>query len=72
MATVSEAVAAASSHFEAGRYQEAARICQQILAVDARCFAGWHLLGLIAHQVRQSNLALNHRGSNDSPLGAWQ
>jgi len=48
MATLAEAMAAAASHQAAGNLQEAARICQHVVAVDAQNFAAWHLLGLVA------------------------
>jgi len=60
MATLAEAMAAAASQHQAGNLQEAAAICQQIVAAVPRCFSAWHLLGLIALQARRSDLATAH------------
>jgi tetratricopeptide (TPR) repeat protein len=49
---------AALAHHRAGRLDEAARTCRQILTVDPRDAAALHLLGLIQHQRGRSGEAV--------------
>ncbi|MGO9184915.1 tetratricopeptide repeat protein [Mycobacterium sp.] len=51
MATISEALAIAVQHHQAGRLQAAEQIYRQILAVEPNHADAWDLLGVIAHQV---------------------
>jgi tetratricopeptide (TPR) repeat protein len=60
MATLSEALAIAIQHHQAGRLQAAEQIYRQILAVEPNHADAWHLLGVIAHQVGQHDLAIEY------------
>ncbi len=51
MPTVSEALANAVAHQQAGRLQQAELICRQVLAVAPQNAPAWHLLGVIAYQA---------------------
>jgi tetratricopeptide (TPR) repeat protein len=51
MATISQALALAIEHHNAGRFQAAERICRQILAAEPSHAAAWHLLGVINAQT---------------------
>jgi protein O-GlcNAc transferase len=51
MPTVSELLASAVAHQQAGRLQQAAEICRQQLAIEPKTAPAWHLLGVIAYQV---------------------
>ncbi len=51
MPTVSEALANAVAHQQAGKLQQAEQICRQVLAVVPRNAPAWHLLGVMAYQV---------------------
>jgi tetratricopeptide (TPR) repeat protein len=57
MATISEALALAIQHQQAGGLQAAERICRQILAVQSDQADAWHVLGLVAHQAGQHEAA---------------
>src|SRR5262245_12120201 len=57
MAAIPEAFALAIQHHQAGQLSEAEKIYRQILAVDPNYADALHLLGLIAHQVGQHELA---------------
>lgn len=48
----------AVGHFSAGRFQDAREICQAIVQRDANVPQAWHLLGLIARESEQSDLAV--------------
>jgi len=50
MATISEALAIAVQHHQAGRLQSAEQIYRQILQVESNQPDAIHLLGVIAHQ----------------------
>jgi tetratricopeptide (TPR) repeat protein len=50
MATISEALAIAIQHHQAGRLEAAERIYRQILAAEPNQADAWHLLGVMAHQ----------------------
>ena len=60
MATLSEALAIAIAHHQAGRLEMAEDIYRRILAVEPDHADAWHLLGLIAHQCKQHDAAARH------------
>jgi tetratricopeptide (TPR) repeat protein len=62
MATISQALAIAVQHHQAGRLQMAEQIYRQILAVEPDHADAWHLLGLIAHQAGRYELAIEYMG----------
>jgi predicted O-linked N-acetylglucosamine transferase (SPINDLY family) len=51
MATISQALAMAIQHHQAGRLQSAEQICRQILAAEPNHADAWHLLGVINAQT---------------------
>src|SRR5215469_7923109 len=63
MATISEALAIAVQHFQAGRLQAAEQVCRQILAVEPDQPQAWHLLGVACVQLgkHQAGLECLHR-----------
>ncbi|MGO8752182.1 MAG: tetratricopeptide repeat-containing sulfotransferase family protein [Thermoguttaceae bacterium] len=62
MTTISEALAIAIRHHQAGRLQTAEQIYRQILAVEPNQVDAWHLLGVIAHQVGKHEAAIEYIG----------
>ncbi len=60
MATISEALAIAIQHHQAGRLQAAEQIYRQILAVEPNHADAWDLLGVIAHQVGKHEVAVEY------------
>ena len=62
MATISQALAIAIQHHQAGRLQAAEQIYRQILAVQPNHADAWHLLGVIANQVGQHGTAIEYIG----------
>ena len=60
MATISEALAIAIQHHQAGRLQAAEQIYRQILAVEPNHADAIHLLGVIAHQAGKHELAVQY------------
>ena len=62
MATISEALAIAIQHHQAGRLQAAEQIYRQILAVEPNHADAIHLLGVIAHQVGKHEVAVEYIG----------
>ena len=62
MATISEALAIAIQHHEAGRLQAAEQIYRQILALQPNQADAWHLLGVIAYQVGKHGIAVEYIG----------
>ncbi len=62
MATISEALAIAARHHQAGRLQAAEQIYRQILALEPNHADAWHLLGVIAHQVGKHEIAVEYIG----------
>lgn len=48
---VSESLAIAFAHHQAGRLDEAQPLYAQILRVDPQCAGAWHLLGMLLHQL---------------------
>lgn len=59
MTTVTDAWAMAITHLQAGRHNEAAQICQQIVAIQPDFADAWHLLGVIALQTGQLEGAIH-------------
>ncbi len=60
MTTISQALAMAIQHHQAGRLHDAERIYRQILAVGPDCAQAWHLLGVIAIQAGRHEVAVEH------------
>jgi predicted O-linked N-acetylglucosamine transferase (SPINDLY family) len=60
MATLSEALAIAIQHHQAGRLQAAEQIYRQILAVEPNHADAWHLLGMINGQAGNHQLAVEY------------
>ena len=60
MATISEALAIAIRHHQAGRLQAAEHIYRQILAVEPNHADAWHLLGVINAQAGNHQLAVEY------------
>jgi predicted O-linked N-acetylglucosamine transferase (SPINDLY family) len=59
MATTSDTFQAAFAHHQAGRLREAAALYQQILAAEPDHADALHLLGVVAHQSRQHDQAVD-------------
>ena len=62
MATISEAMATAIQHHQAGRLQAAEQIYRQVLQVEPRQVDALHLLGVIASQVGRPEVAVEYIG----------
>jgi tetratricopeptide (TPR) repeat protein len=62
MATISEALAIAIQHHQAGRLQAAEQIYGQILARQPNHADAWHLLGFIAYQMGKHEIAVEYIG----------
>jgi tetratricopeptide (TPR) repeat protein len=60
MATISQALAIAIQHHQAGRLQAAEQIYRQILAVEPKQADAWHLLGVVANQVGKHAIAVEY------------
>jgi predicted O-linked N-acetylglucosamine transferase (SPINDLY family) len=60
MATISEALAIAIQHHQAGRLQAAEQIYRQILQADPNQADAIHLLGVMAHQAGQHAIAVQY------------
>ena len=58
MATISEALAIAIQHHNAGRLQAAEQTYRQILAVEPDHAEALHLLGVIAYQLGKHQVAI--------------
>ena len=58
-ASVTQMLRTAIHHHQSGRLAEAKAFYQSILAVDPRHADALHLLGIIAHQVGQNNIAVD-------------
>ena len=62
MATISEALAIAIQHHQAGRLQAAEQIYRQILAAEPNHADALHLLGVIASQMGKHEAAVEYIG----------
>jgi predicted O-linked N-acetylglucosamine transferase (SPINDLY family) len=62
MPTLSEALAIAVAHHQAGRLQAAEAIYRQILQADPQSADAWHFLGILAHQAGNFQTAVDHIG----------
>lgn len=60
MPTISEALAIAVQHHQAGRLAEAEQVYRQVLAIKPNQPTAWHLLGVIAHQVGRNGIAVEY------------
>jgi tetratricopeptide (TPR) repeat protein len=60
MATISEALAIAIRHHQAGRLQAAEQLYRQILAIQPNHADALHFLGVVAHQVGKHEVAVEH------------
>jgi len=60
MATLSEALAIAAAHYQAGHLEPAVEICRRILGVEPQHGDALHLLGLIAHHRGQHVVAAGY------------
>lgn len=60
MVAIADALATALQHQQAGRKQAAEQIYRGILQDDPRQPDAWHLLGLLAHEMGQSGLAIEY------------
>ena len=56
---IAELLATAQRHHQAGQLAEAEAYYRKILAIDQNHFDSLHLLGVIAHQVGRSDLAVD-------------
>ncbi len=59
MSTISETLAIAMRHHQAGRLPEAERLYHEILRLDPHNADAMHLLGVIAHQVHKQEAAID-------------
>jgi tetratricopeptide (TPR) repeat protein len=71
MATISEALAIAIQHHQAGRLQAAEQIYRKILQAQPNNADAWHLLGRIAYQVGKHDLAIEHIAYAIRLAGEW-
>jgi predicted O-linked N-acetylglucosamine transferase (SPINDLY family) len=62
MTTISEALAVAIQHHQAGRLQAAEQIYRQVLAVEPKQPDALHLLGVIAYERGNHEIALDYIG----------
>jgi hypothetical protein len=60
VATISESLAVAVKHHQAGELQCAERIYRQVLQADPSHADALHLLGVLAHQMGKHELAVEH------------
>ena len=58
MATISDALAIALQHHQAGRLQAAEQIYRQVLVIDPTQADAVHLLGVLAHQMGKHEIAV--------------
>jgi len=69
MASISEALAVAIGHHQAGRLQIAEQIYRQILLVEPQHAEALHRLGAIAHQLGRYELAVEYFGRSIELVG---
>ncbi len=62
MATISQALAIAAAHHQAGRFQAAEQIYRQILAAEPNHADALHLLGVVASQMGNYEIAVKCLG----------
>jgi protein O-GlcNAc transferase len=62
MSTIPQALAIAVENHRAGQLPAAEQIYRQILAADPQQVDAWHLLGVLAHQVGQHEIAVQYIG----------
>ena len=60
MPTLAESLALAVQHHQAGRLAQAEQLYRQILAANPNQAQAWHLLGVVAQQVGQPEVAIQH------------
>jgi tetratricopeptide (TPR) repeat protein len=60
MATISDALASAIQHHQAGRLRAAEQMYRQILEVQPNQADAWHLLGLLAYQLGKYAIAVEY------------
>src|SRR5436305_6610239 len=58
-----ESIEVAIGHHQAGRFGEAQRIYREILAADPNCVSAWNLLGVMATQLGQHQVAIQCLGN---------
>jgi tetratricopeptide (TPR) repeat protein len=57
---ISKVIAIAVEHHMAGRLAEAESLYLQALAIDQNSIAAWHLLGRLAHQTANRDVAIKY------------
>jgi protein O-GlcNAc transferase len=62
MSTIPQALATAVEYHRAGQLPAAEQIYRQILAAEPSQVDAWHLLGVLAHQVGQHEIAVQYIG----------
>jgi tetratricopeptide (TPR) repeat protein len=62
MGSIDEALAVAARHFLAGRAQEAEQLCRDVLIGAPHCADAWRLLGLLASEACNYEVALEYLG----------
>ena len=62
MATLSEALALAAGHHQAGDLAAAEHVYRQILAAEPHCADAWHLWGVLHFQRGEGHIAVEHIG----------
>lgn len=62
MSTIPQALAAAVEYHRTGQLPAAEQIYRQILAAEPNQVDAWHLLGVLAHQVGQHEIAVRYIG----------
>jgi tetratricopeptide (TPR) repeat protein len=60
MATISEVLTIAAQHLQAGQFQAAEQVCQQILVRDPEQADALHMLGVLAYETGSYEFAVEH------------